>query len=290
MLNEVRDIAENAPEAHAPLARPIARGNGWSISEFICRLGPDDRPYEERYDGATIAAVVEGSFLHRSATGTALLHPGAFLLGNAGACYECGHQHGTGDRCIGIQFAPSLFEEIAASAAGAHRFAFPAAMLPGLPALALPLADAEAQARNGCPLAMDEFAMRLAEQVVSAVSGFRGRSAAPAARDERRISQALRYIEEHADEALDLDRVAAVACMSKYHFLRSFRRAVGVTPHQFLIGLRMRRAAVRLATTPAPVAAIAYEAGCGDLSTFNRRFRHLFGASPTAFRRARGRK
>jgi AraC-like DNA-binding protein len=53
-----------------------------------------------------------------------------------------------------------------------------------------------------------------------------------------------------------------------------------------VLNLRMRRAAVRLATTAEPVAAIAYEAGFGDLSTFNNRFRALFGTAPTKYRAA----
>ena len=73
--------------------------------------------------------------------------------------------------------------------------------------------------------------------------------------------------------------------MSKYHFLRCFRALTGVTPHQYLIALRLRRAATALRTTLEPVAAIAFEAGFGDLSTFNARFRSAFGASPQRFRR-----
>ena len=72
--------------------------------------------------------------------------------------------------------------------------------------------------------------------------------------------------------------------MSKYHFLRTFRRVTGLTPYQFILMLRMRRAAVRLATSADPVAHVAYDAGFGDLSTFNNRFRGLFGAPPTKFR------
>jgi AraC-like DNA-binding protein len=73
--------------------------------------------------------------------------------------------------------------------------------------------------------------------------------------------------------------------MSKYHFLRTFRHVIGLTPYQFLLQLRLRRAAVRLASTAEPVAAIAYDVGFGDLSTFNNRFRAVFGESPLAYRR-----
>ena len=77
----------------------------------------------------------------------------------------------------------------------------------------------------------------------------------------------------------------AIAATSKFHFLRIFRRAVGLTPYQFLLGTRLRQAALRLLATPDAVSAIAYESGFGDLSTFNAAFRDRFGDSPLAFRR-----
>ena len=72
--------------------------------------------------------------------------------------------------------------------------------------------------------------------------------------------------------------------MSKYHFLRIFRRIVGITPYQYLLSVRLRQAAMRLATSSAPVSTIAFETGFGDLSTFNGRFRNVFGTSPTIYR------
>jgi AraC family transcriptional regulator len=74
--------------------------------------------------------------------------------------------------------------------------------------------------------------------------------------------------------------------MSKYHFLRVFRRLTGVTPHQYLISARMRRAALGLASSRHPVLDVALDAGFGDLSTFNKRFRATFGVTPTQYRAA----
>jgi AraC family transcriptional regulator len=269
----------------APRARPMASGEGWSITEFTCRLGPQDRPFEERHDQATIAAVLEGTFQYRTAVGTALLYPGAFLLGNAGACFECGHQHSVGDRCVCFRLALPLFEEIAAAVAGSYRFRFSTAMLPAMPPLAAPLLALTTGISN--EIALEECALRLVETVLAAVAGATPSASAPSSRDLRRVSHALRYIEEHADEPVDLADLAAVACMSKYHFLRTFRRLVGVTPHQFLLDLRMRRAAMRLCTTSMPIAAIAFDTGFGDLSAFNARFRRVFGMSPGELRGSR---
>ena len=302
MRDTSRDRLDNPADRPAgpPAARAIAAGEGWHVGEVICRLGPHDRPFEERHENVTIAAVVEGSFQYRSDAGTALLYPGAVLLGNAESSFECGHEHGTGDRCIAFQFAPEFFAEIAAAVTGSHRFRFPAAMVPAIRDLPVPFIELEAMASGGGraargggpaarsrPIAMDEMAVRLAEIVLGAVADSGRSGSAPSARDQRRISHSLRYIEEHALRPLGLGELAGVACMSKYHFLRTFRRIVGVTPYRFLLGVRMRRAALMLRTTPDPVAAIAFDAGFGDLSTFNGRFRDLFGVSPGEFRRER---
>ncbi|MGH7083110.1 MAG: hypothetical protein ACREFV_11650, partial [Acetobacteraceae bacterium] len=109
-------------ELRRPRGRAIASGAGWRASEFVCRLGPADRPFEEQHHEVSIAAVLAGSFHYRSATGSALLYPGAFLLGHAGTCFTCGHEHGEGDRSGAFHFSPEFFSEIAATAAGSHRF------------------------------------------------------------------------------------------------------------------------------------------------------------------------
>jgi AraC-like DNA-binding protein len=105
-------------------------------------------------------------------------------------------------------------------------------------------------------------------------------------RDERRVSAALRLIEARAEEPLALADLARDSAMSPYHFLRTFRQVAGMTPYQYLLRTRLNRAAVRLRTSDAPVSVIAFDAGFGDLSTFNRRFRRLMGCSPGAYRAA----
>jgi AraC family transcriptional regulator len=268
----------------APAVRSLCRGRDWHVSEYVCTAGPGDRPFEERHEEVAISAVIAGTFTYRADTGAAMLHPGAFLFGNADTCFECGHKHSTGDRCISFHAAPEYFAEIAASIAGSGRFRFPAPMLPATPKLLPWLARIEARTAFAEPLDIDETAARLVEAVIGAMSDQTPVPVRVLSRDGRRISEALRYIELNAADALDLDALAGVAIMSKYHFLRTFRHVVGMTPYQFLLGVRMRRAAVRLATSAAPVSAIAFETGFGDLSSFNARFRETFGMSPTAFR------
>ena len=77
------------------------------------------------------------------------------------------------------------------------------------------------------------------------------------------------------------------AGLSAYHFLRLFARVVGVTPHQYLLRARLRRAA-RLLTQDdeRTVTDIALDVGFADLSNFVRSFHRAAGVSPRHFRHA----
>ncbi|MCA3260815.1 MAG: helix-turn-helix transcriptional regulator [Telmatospirillum sp.] len=280
-------LPQSAPASAArlPGSRVLASGCCWRLSEFVCTAGPGDSTFEERHEDMSISAVVEGTFNYRSAAGRATLHPGALLLGNAGAGFECGHDHSAGDRCISFQISADAFEEVAASIACRSRFRFPVAMLPASNGRLPLLARIENFAAKADPLALDAFAYGLAEDAIAAASGQVPRAVRPSARDERRVGAALRHIEAHLDAALRLDALASAAATSKYHFLRVFRQIVGSTPHQYVLVQRLRRAARRLENSAAPISTIAFDAGFGDLSTFNARFRAVFGASPSRYRR-----
>src|SRR5271166_5157568 len=286
MRYEVRsDAARAAKSPEEGLAkRTLAAGGGWSVHDVVCRAGPFDRPFEERHEGFSISAVVEGSFTYRSDVGYGLLYPGALLLGNDGRCFECGHAHGRGDRCVSLNACEELFGEIAAGAAATGRFRFPSASLP--PTLAsLPMfAMLEALCSAASPHKSEELALRLIERVIAALAAGRRSQAAPSGREARRVVEAIRFIESDVARPVQLQDLAAIAGMSKYHFLRVFRRLTGVTPHQYLISARMRRAALGLVSSRRPVIAIALDSGFGDLSTFNKRFRATFGLTPTQYR------
>jgi AraC-like DNA-binding protein len=286
MQNEVRSAA--ARPAKSPdeglAKRPLAAGDGWSVHDVVCRAGPSDRPFEERHDGFSISAVFEGSFTYRSDAGCRLLYPGALLLGNNGRCFECGHAHGRGDRCVSLNVREDLFAEVAASAASTGRFRFPAASLPPTKGSLPIFAMLEALCSSASRHQGEELMLRLVERVVAALAAVRRSPAASTGREARRVVDAIRFIESDVARPMSLTDLAAVAGMSKYHFLRVFRTIAGVTPHQYLISARMRRAALGLASSRRPVLAIALDSGFGDLSTFNNRFRATFAQTPTQYR------
>lgn len=261
----------------------IASGTGWRVRDVACSHGPQDRPFEEQHGETAIAVVTAGTFQYRTRAGSAVLVPGALLLGNAGACFQCGHEHARGDRCLAFHFAPEHFACIAADA-GARSNEFSAPSLPPLPQL-LPLLTSAEAARNACDAgAFEELGVRLAGAVVRLLAQPSRPARRVSARDERRVTQAARRIERAPHEPVTLSALARAADLSPYHFLRSFRQVTGSTPHQFVLRMRLNRAALRLRNGREPISAIAFEEGFNDLSTFNRRFRRLMGMSPRDYR------
>ena len=124
--------------------------------------------------------------------------------------------------------------------------AFAVPRLPPLPALLPIIAAGEAARDDRDGADLEELALQLAGSVSSNLAGTSRTTGKPSPRDVKRITAALRLIEAQAHEPLSLADLARQAAMSPYHFLRTFRAVVGMTPHQFILRTRLHRAAVRL--------------------------------------------
>ncbi len=232
----------------------------------------------------SIAIVTAGTFRYRTEQGDALLVPGALLLGNEGACFECGHEHAAGDRCLSFHFTKRFLEAAVSAIPGARATTFSAPRIPPLPELTPLLAQAETAREEGDQDALEEVAVRLSAAVVTTLADVRPSQHAATLRDIRRVTEVLHFIEANVAERISLAAMARKAGMSAYHFLRIFRRLVGLTPHQFVLRARLHRAATLLKRSDQPVSTIALDAGFEDLSTFNRRFRRVMGVAPGLYR------
>jgi len=267
--------------------KTLASGHGWQVSDVVCTAVAGDKPFEEEHRSFCVAAVTSGTFRYRTRQGTAMLAPGAILLGNPRACYECGHEHGAGDRCLSFHFSPAYLERVVADLPGVQRLGFADPRLPPLPALAPLLAVAEAARETGDGEAFEELGLRIAGAVALAAAGSSTTARTPSRRDQKRVAEAVRLIEINADRPLSLTELADGTATSPFHFLRIFRHVAGMTPYQFLLRTRLHRAAVRLRASNAAISTIAFDAVFSDLSTFNRRFRREMGENPGAYRSRR---
>ncbi|MGW3498369.1 helix-turn-helix transcriptional regulator [Streptomyces sp. NPDC001020] len=94
----------------------------------------------------------------------------------------------------------------------------------------------------------------------------------------------MKTIRERYFEPLTLDELAHAAMVSKFHFLRSFRRITGVTPGRFLSAIRLHEAKILLLTTDLNVSDIGAQVGYSSTGSFTRRFSESVGCSPTQYR------
>jgi AraC-like DNA-binding protein len=98
------------------------------------------------------------------------------------------------------------------------------------------------------------------------------------------VERAIAYMKAHLTEPSDLDLLAHVASVSKYHLVRVFGEMTGISPHYFLACLRIQRAKELLLAPGASVSDVCAEVGYASLGSFSNTFRDLVGLTPEAFR------
>ena len=92
------------------------------------------------------------------------------------------------------------------------------------------------------------------------------------------------HIDRHYQQPLDLDQLAAVAGVSKFHFVRCFEATYGETPIRYLTRRRIERSQDLLRAANLTVTEVCMLVGFSSLGSFSSRFAQLVGESPTAYR------
>lgn len=277
-----------ADSAEPTTTRLIAEGPDWRVEEVVCRAGPGDRAFEERHDWTAIAAVVGGVFTYRTHAGRALMTPGAVLLGEPGRCFECGHEHSAGDRCVSVHLSPALAEAVLGDLAGARRLGFRGPSLPPAEGLAPMMAEARALLAAPEPLRAEQFALGIAAAAFGLEQDAPRKP--PSAAETARAAGAVKIIEAQLAEPLSIAGLADAVGLGRRRFASAFRAAVGVSPYAYILARRLEAAAERLRTSRRPVLDIALDVGFGDLSEFTRRFSARFGRPPGRYARAATRR
>jgi len=98
------------------------------------------------------------------------------------------------------------------------------------------------------------------------------------------LRRARDHIDGHYVTALELDQLARVAGVSKFHFVRSFKATYGETPIRYLTRRRVERAQDLLRAANLTVTEICLLVGFASLGSFSARFTQVVGESPTAYR------
>ena len=127
----------------------------------------------------------------------------------------------------------------------------------------------------------------LEERVRQAFRGAMPAGPRPSGRREPAIGHLAAQLEAEPERRYSVDDMARAALMSKYELIRAFKREAGLTPHQFQLQNRVRKAQ-RLLEGAATMTEAALAAGFCDQSHFIRQFKRLVGLTPTEYKLACG--
>jgi AraC-like DNA-binding protein len=208
------------------------------------------------------------------------LEPGTLFVTQRGMPFACRHREAMPtDRCLTIVYSERAIEDL---------------LRADLPPLRPPIARMSARRQylrhrlRSCGAGEAIRLELLAGALYESLSA--NRQSAPARMDAtvtplmRRIDRAVQLIETGYSRPLTLGDLAEAAGLSTYYFARAFQRFIGVPPHRYLTGVRLRHAA-RMLDQGAAVTYTCYECGFGSLSHFVTAFRKRFGVVPSAARK-----
>lgn len=247
-----------------------------AVGEHRCSSDPASPAPHWIYDGAAIGFVLSGWFEYESEDACVLAAPGAVILGNAGEPFSVRHFDALGNRRMVATLDRGVIEEVARDCDVAPRFG----------AIALPPGRAATRLfslmRAPAPRGREDVSYELAHAALTA-----RKPRAPERIDastRSRVRAAVRHVEAHFDEPCTLARLAALAGLSRFHFVRVFSAAIGQSPTQYLINTRLRAAAERLREGQTPIVQVAFDVGFNDISHFYACFRDAFGCTPRQWR------
>src|SRR5712664_692535 len=131
------------------MATTLLQRGSISVIDYLCRVGPADKPSVEEHSTFSVSYVSKGSFGYRSRGESFDLVAGSVLVGHRGDEYICTHDHVYGDECLSLQLAPSLVDEI-----GSDTGIWRSGGIPPLPELMVigELAQAAAEGRTDLDL------------------------------------------------------------------------------------------------------------------------------------------
>ncbi|MBV9561369.1 MAG: helix-turn-helix transcriptional regulator, partial [Bradyrhizobium sp.] len=141
---------------------------------------------------------------------------------------------------------------------------------------------------SSCSLLAESVSHAIANRLMT-ISRLDGRPSLPAVARQlssRRVRAVREFVESNLADCIKLADLAAICSLSSEHFIRMFKSAVGVSPHRYVLGVRIVRAKQLLANRECSLADIAHECGFAHQQHFTSTFRRMTGFTPGAYRRS----
>ena len=99
-----------------------------------------------------------------------------------------------------------------------------------------------------------------------------------------KIKLVLNYINDHYSEDISINTLAELCDYSEYHFMRFFKKHIGLTCVQYINNLRLEKSSILLTSTNNAIMDVSLEVGFDNLSYFNKLFKRKYNLTPKEFR------
>lgn len=256
-------------KAAGPLLYPLCSGR------FVC--DGRYRVHRKRYDSFMLLMVVRGKGYLETALGCQVLRRGALALVN---CYE-EHLYGTDD---GWEILWCHFDGVCARSFEPQVHAvYPEGvrMLTGTD-----LAQAEEELDG---IRREDSLPRLHLCLTRLLTLLLEKPRREAA-EVGAMDAVLSYIGQRFDESITVAQMAQMAALSPWHFLRVFQKKMGMTPHAYLLQVRVNAARFYVSSGAFPLREIAWRCGFESASALCKAFHRVTGQTPGAYRRQAARQ
>jgi AraC family transcriptional regulator len=134
----------------------------------------------------------------------------------------------------------------------------------------------------------ETLAELLSFDLIRVASGMQRKSSDCCGLSAGQIRLVTDYMENHLNEKTTISELAKLVDLTRFHFIRSFKQATGVPPHQFMIQRRVDRAKEMLVERNNSIAEVATRTGFNSPIQLTRAFRRIVGVTPSEFRRSTG--
>ena len=233
-----------------------------------------------------IGFVTEGIQRHRSKGESFLLGPGRIALMPPGEIHDGASEGGGTYTLKTFRLSQALIAGLAEEISGQPRELELTSVLledPRLVGNLRGLHEAMQQAVGPGSLALQTQWITLLERLLCQSRTITPESI-PGSLSALQWSRVRDYCFSHIDQRITLDDLAGLCDLGRFPFLKQFKRTIGMTPHAWLLRLRLERACGLLSGSEQPIIDVAHAVGFYDQSHFNRAFRQAFGVAPSRYR------